>query len=30
VEVIGSPRQGKPEIHHLPSAFGLHPGFRYD
>ena len=30
VEVIGSPGCGSPEIRHLPSAFGLHPGFRYD
>jgi putative endonuclease len=30
VEVVGHPRGGAPEIRHLPSAFGLHPGFRYE
>ena len=30
VEVIGRPGNGPPDIHHLPSAFGLHPGFRFD
>lgn len=30
VEVVGTPENPPPEIRHLPSAFGLHPGFRYD
>lgn len=30
VEVIGTPDGPAPDIRHLPSAFGLHPGFRYD
>lgn len=30
VEVAGTPGGPSPDIRHLPSAFGLHPGFRYD
>ena len=29
VEVIGSPKQGTPEIRHIPGAFGLQKGFRF-
>jgi hypothetical protein len=29
VEVVGKPGKGKPEIRHLPSAFGLDRRFRW-
>jgi putative endonuclease len=29
VEVIGSPREGRPEIRHIPSAFGMDHRFRW-